>query len=101
VSTYYAGTQVVIEAAYEDIAGTPTDPTFVSVTVEAGPGGAQTTYTFAADGIGGWSHVAGTGIYQLVIDTTGGVGQFTCEWQALGAVKVPGVWIFDVIPLPL
>ena len=78
----------------------PTDPTTVSVTVEPGPGQPRVTYAFTADGVNGWSHVTGTGIYQLALDTTGTNGQFTCKWQGNGAVQVPGIHTFDVTEAP-
>ena len=99
MSTYLQGTEVIIKAAFVDDSGNPADPSTVSVEIEAGPGGARTTYTYPT---GSWkARTPGSGIYELGVDTTPAYGQYTHQWIGLGAVQVPGVRTFDVEPLPL
>ena len=100
MSSYHETTQVAIGCNILDIDGDLIDPTGLSVTIQPGPGHADQTFTYVSSGTGGWTRL-GVGQYRYIVDTTGGNGQFTCEWAGSGNVKVLGVWIFNVVPRPL
>jgi len=94
------GSLVTVSGAFENDAGTPTNPTTTKLKVQVGVG-TTTTYVYGSSAIANPE----TGIFTFEIDTTGlaatGSVVVTYEWIGTGNVQAIGAQQFEVVPAPL
>lgn len=92
-----AGTLVTITATFNSAAGTPTDPTTVTLKYSSGNPG-HTTWVY-----GGTGSIArsGTGVYVVQLDTTGLPGSWVGAWIGTGLCQASESFVFSVSRLPV
>lgn len=90
--TILAGNLVKVQATFKDMDGVKRDPADVSVTRQK-PTGAPETFVYGTD-----PEVvrASTGVYYLLNDTTGQVGDWEFVWNSLGTYQAAGETSFTV-----
>lgn len=94
ISVYNKGDLVRVTAAFEDISGTPVDPTTVSLKT-LDPSGNVDEYTYA----GGAVTKASTGNYYKDVDADE-EGDWHCWWEATGSGEGAEPVQFVVAPTP-
>lgn len=100
MNKYMSGSLVRSSAAFTNLAGSPADPTTITLKYRAGAGSITTVVYPSAPIIRD-----GTGAYHADLDTTGWNGPgdqlWTTEWIGTGNVQAPGADYWEVEPLAL
>lgn len=95
-----AGTAVTTTATFTNAAGSPTDPTTITLKFQGGTG-STTSWTYADDQL---TRVS-TGVYSATIDTTGDTygtsGTWTVEWLGTGNLAAVSAVTFQVTTPPI
>lgn len=97
MNTYMSGSLVTSTATYANDAGTPTDPTVVTLKYKTGSG-ATTTVTYPSAPVVKVS----TGVYSAEFDTSGWTGPdnqlWATQWSGTGTVQAIAADYWQVTP---
>ncbi len=100
LNRYMSGALVRSSAQFVNLAGSPADPSTITLKYRAGAGATVTIVSPSAPIVRD-----GLGAYHADLDTTGfagpGLQLWTTEWIGTGAVQAPGADYWEVEPLAL